>query len=152
MKMNKFLKCSCLSSYANIAPLALRLALGAIFVWHGHDKIFTIGHAGVTGFLDSLGLPFASLMAYILAYGEFIGGLLLIVGLLTHWAAKFGLIVAFVAFFTVHVSNGFSIANGGYEFIVLIGAASLSLLITGAGRHSLDCLWLNKSNSSSGTN
>ncbi|MEK7176838.1 MAG: DoxX family protein [Patescibacteria group bacterium] len=139
--MNKFLGCNCFGKCRDWAPLVLRLALGTVFAWHGYDKIFTIGHEGVTGFLGSLGLPLPSLMAYILAYGEFIGGLLLIVGLFTHWAAKFGLIVALVAFFTVHVSNGFSIANGGYEFIMLIGAASLSLLITGAGKYSLDARW-----------
>lgn len=148
--MHKFLGCNCVGKFGDWAPLVLRLALGTVFAWHGYDKIFTIGHEGVTGFLGSLSIPFPSLMAYILAYGEFIGGLLLIVGLFTHWAAKFATVVAIVAFFTVHASKGFSIANGGYEFIMLIGAASISLLITGAGKYSLDAKF--RRNSSSDTN
>ena len=142
--MHKLFWCTCSEKWSDVAPLILRVALGAVFVWHGYDKIFSIGLPGVTGFLGSLGLPFPSLMAYILAYGEFIGGLLLIAGLLTHWVAKFDILVAVVAFFTVHLSKGFSIAGGGYEYIMLIFAAAVSLLITGAGRYSLDAMWLKK--------
>ena len=142
--MHKLLVCKCFGSCANWAPLVLRVALGCIFAWHGYDKIFSTGISGVTGFIDSLGIPLPSLMSYILAYGELIGGLLLIAGLLTHWAAKFGIVVALVALFTVHISNGFSIADGGYEYIMLILAASVSLLITGAGKYSLDALWFSK--------
>lgn len=142
--MYKLFLCTCSEKLSDLAPLVLRVALGAVFAWHGYDKIFSTGLPGVTGFLGSLGLPFPSLMAYILSYGEFIGGLLLIAGLFTHWIAKFDVIVAAVAFFTVHMSKGFSIAAGGYEYIMLIFAASVSLLITGAGKYSLDALWLKK--------
>ena len=130
--------------FADVAPLVLRVALGAIFAWHGYDKIFTVGLPGIEGFLGSIGIPLAGVMAYVLAYGELIFGLLLIVGLFTHWAAKFAAIVGVVAFFTVHLKNGFAIGNGGYEFIMLIFAAAVSLIITGAGKYSLDAMWKKK--------
>ena len=130
--------------FGDWAPLTLRVALGIIFVWHGYDKLTAIGIPGVAGFLGSLGIPFPELMAYILTYGEFIVGGFLILGLFTHVAAKFTTIVAIVAFFTVHLKNGFAIGNGGYEFIMLIFAASVSLLITGAGAYSLDATWRRK--------
>lgn len=142
--MMHLLQCKCSEKWGDVAPLVLRVALGLIFAWHGYQKIFVVGMPGVAGFLGSLGIPLPSLMAYILAYGELIGGLLLIAGLLTHWVAKFDIIVAIVAFLTVHMSKGFSIAGGGYEFIMLIFAAAVALLITGAGKYSLDAIWFKK--------
>lgn len=142
--LSKLLNCACGEKWADWAPLILRVALGVVFLGHGYQKVFTMGMPGVAGFLGSLGIPLPGLMAYILAYGELIGGALLIVGLLTHWVAKFDVIVAIVAFLTVHVSKGFFISGGGYEFIILIFAASVSLLITGAGKYSLDAVWLKK--------
>ena len=112
---NKFMGCKCGDWCGNWAPLILRVALGIIFVWHGYDKVFTAGIPMVAGFLGSVGIPLSGLMAYVLAYGEILGGLLLILGLFTHWAAKFAVIVGIVAFFTVHLKNGFAIGNGGYE-------------------------------------
>lgn len=129
------------SRWSEYAPLVLRVALGVVFAWHGYDKIFSTGIPGVSGLLDGLGFPLPTLFAYVLAYGELIAGILLIVGFFTHWAAKFAVIVAIVAFSTVHVSKGFSIAQGGYEYIMLIFAAAVSVLITGAGKYSLDEKW-----------
>lgn len=149
--MNKLLNCDCAGTFGGWAPLVLRVALGSVFAWHGYDKVFNTGVSNVGGFLGSLGIPAPSIMAYILAYGELIAGILLIVGLFTHWAAKFTVVVALVALFTVHISKGFSIANGGYEYIMLILASSISVLITGAGKYSLDTMWRNK-NASTGTN
>ncbi len=138
------MKCDCTGACHAWAPLVVRLALGIIFVWHGYDKVFSTGIPGVSGFLGSLSFPLPTLFAYILAYGEIVAGLLLIAGLMTHWASKFAVIVAVVAFFTVHMSNGFSIAGGGYEYIMLIFAAACSVMITGAGKYSLDEMWLKK--------
>lgn len=126
------------------APLVLRLALGAIFVWHGYDKVFIKGMPAISGFLGSLGFPMADVFAYILGYGELLFGIMLVLGLLTALAARYMLVIAIVAFFTVHMSKGFAVSGGGYEFIVLIGAAALSLAVTGAGKYSLDALWVNK--------
>lgn len=142
--LNKLLNCDCGERFADIGPLVLRVALGAIFVWHGYDKVFTAGIGNVSGFLGGLGIPLPGIMAYILAYGELIGGILLILGLFTHWAAKFALVVGLVALFTVHLKNGFSVGNGGYEYIMLITAAAISVLITGAGKYSLDAMWRKK--------
>lgn len=139
--MNKFLGCNCFGKCADWAPLVLRVALGTVFFMHGYQKVFQTGVENVAGFLGSLSIPLPEFMAYILSYGELVGGALLIVGFLTHWAAKFATIVAVVAFFTVHVKNGFFISDGGTEFIILIGAAAVSLMITGAGKYSLDARW-----------
>ena len=141
---HKFLDGSLVSGYGDVAQLVLRVALGIIFFWHGYDKIFTTGLGNVAGFLGSVGIPFSGVLVYVLAYGELIFGLLLIVGLFAYVAAKFATVVAIVAFFTVHLPNGFVISNGGYEYIMLIFAAAISVLIMGAGKYSLDAMWWKK--------
>ncbi|HEY4502211.1 MAG TPA: DoxX family protein [Candidatus Paceibacterota bacterium] len=135
---SKLVHCSCTKRYSDFAYLIMRIVLGIIFVWHGYDKIFVKGLPTITGFLGTLSFPLPAVFAYILSYGELVVGLLLIIGLFTHWAAKFVVIVASVAFFTVHIKNGFSIGNGGYEYIILIFAAAISILATSAGRYSID--------------
>lgn len=145
--MNKILHCDCGKMFADVAPLVLRVALGVIFAWHGYDKIFNTGLEGVAGFLGSIGIPLPGIMVYVLAYGELVFGLFLVVGFLTHWSAKYAVIVALVAFFLVHMQNGFAVSNGGYEFIMLIFAAAVSVMITGAGKYSVDAMWKKKKQS-----
>ena len=123
---------------SDVAPLVLRVVLGIIFLYHGYDKVFVKGQEAITGFMDSLGLPLPSLMAFLVSYGELIGGIMLIVGICTYWVSLIDIVIALVALFTVHLGNGFSMANGGYEYILLILAASISTFITGAGKYSLD--------------
>lgn len=137
-----FKKCS--EKWADLAPLVLRVALGVVFAWHGYDKVFVKGIPAITGFMASLSLPMPELMAYILSYGELIGGLLLIVGAFTYWVTLFDIVVAVVAWVTVHAANGFAVSGGGYEFIMLILAASISLMISGAGKYSIDGLLMSK--------
>lgn len=136
--MTNLLYKTCSDKWADAAPLILRVALGIIFAWHGYDKVFVKGLPAITGFMGTLGLPFPTLMAYLLSYGELIGGFLLIIGLLTYWVAVVDVIISVVAFVTVHMANGFSVSAGGYEYIMLIFAASVSVLITGAGKYSVD--------------
>jgi putative oxidoreductase len=136
--LKSVLACSCGEKWCDVGALVLRVALGAIFVVHGYDKVFVRGIDAVTGMLTNLGFFAPTFFAYVLAYGELIAGALLIIGLFTHWAAKYAVIIGIVAFATVHADKGFSIGQGGYEFIMLITAAALSVMITGAGRYSLD--------------
>jgi putative oxidoreductase len=142
--LSKLWNCMCADKYAHEAALLLRFVLGVIFLWHGYDKVFVKGLPAITGFLGSLGFPLPSVFAIILSYGELVFGAMLIVGLLTHLAAKYAAIIAVVAFFTVHMKNGFAVSSGGYEFIILIFAVSVSVLVNGAGKYSIDAMYLGK--------
>src|SRR5688572_31911986 len=62
-----------------------RALLGALFLVSGIGKIF--GFAGVAGWMASAGLPFASLLLGLTIAIEVIGGLLLIIGWHSRWAA-----------------------------------------------------------------
>lgn len=134
--MKNLMNCVCSAKWGSIAPLVLRLATGAIFLGHGWQKLQG-GVPQTAGFLASLGFPAPELFAVLLIAAEVGGGILLILGAFTHWVSKILAIVALVALVTVHLKNGF-MGPGGFEFILLILAASISLMITGAGKWSVD--------------
>ncbi len=135
--MNIF-NCKCADALGPYASPILRLVTGLIFAMHGYQKLTQFGLESTTGFLASLGFPAASVFAALLIAAELGGGILLILGLFTHWVAKILSVVALVALFTAHISKGFFMATGGYEFILLILAATISLMITGPGAFALD--------------
>ncbi len=127
------------------SPLALRLPLGVIFIAHGAQKLFgAFGGYGLEGtgqYMESLGLTPGVLMAGAAGSAEFFGGLLLLAGLLTRPAALMLAVTMVVAIVTAHLSNGLFMSNNGYEFALTLLAGSVSLLISGAGRLSVDA-WL----------
>lgn len=124
------------------SPLALRLPLGVIFVAHGAQKLFgAFGGYGLEGtgqFMESIGLAPGVQMAGAAGSAEFFGGLLLIAGLLVRPSALVLAVTMIVAILSVHVSNGLFMANDGYEFGLALLAGTVSLLISGAGRVSVD--------------
>lgn len=130
------MNCMCAEKWGAVAPLVLRVVVGVIFAMHGYQKLTMMGVPGVSGFLTMLGFPMPDVFAVLLIAAELGGGILLILGLWTHWTAKILAFVAVVALATVHLSKGFFLP--GYEFILLILAASVSVMITGAGKYSLD--------------
>lgn len=134
--MQKFLTGEYLQAHSTYAPLVLRVATGLVFAMHGYQKL-SGGVEGVAGFLGSLGFPLPGIFAIILIAVELLGGIALILGIGTRLAAKLAAIVALVTLLTVHVSKGFFVSTGGYEFILLLLAASVSLMLTGPGKWAL---------------
>ena len=115
----------------------LRVATGLVFFMHGWQK-WEGGIDQTAGFLTSLQFPAPDLFAVLLIGAEVIGGLALILGGFTRLAAKVTAIVSAVALLTVHVDQGFFISDGGYEFILLILASCVALMVHGGGKWSLD--------------
>ena len=116
----------------------LRIVVGIVFVMHGQQKLFEMGVGGVGGFFASLGVPAPQLAAVVVSVLETVGGLALILGVLTR---LFGLLLAgdmLVALLLVHRPNGFFAGNGGVELVLLLGVAALALALTGAGALALD--------------
>jgi putative oxidoreductase len=139
--------CSTGEKWQEEAYLALRVVTGLVFFIHGYMKVFTMGVDGVTGFFASVGIPFAGLMALLVSYGELLGGLALILGLFTHWVAKLNVIIMIGAIYFVHLANGYSAGNGGYEYALLILVANVVINSFGAGKYSLDAKRLNQTTS-----
>ncbi|MEO6487015.1 MAG: DoxX family protein [Thermoanaerobaculia bacterium] len=127
---------------------ALRLAVGAVFVAHGAQKLFGVGGGGLEGtaaFFTQIGLTPALPLAVLVGVVELVGGLMLIIGALTLFAALALATTMAVAIWKVHLANGFFLnwnltpgQGHGYEFnFVLIGAL-ISLMLSGPGAFSID--------------
>ena len=126
--------------------LPLRLALGAVFVAHGAQKVFgAFGGKGLSAFMSG-GAPFGFMRPSWLwmgaaAFAELVGGALVLLGLLTRLGALMILPVMLAAMFGVHWRGGFFITNKplpGVEYTVALLAMALALLISGGGRASFD--------------
>lgn len=123
---------------AKYAPFVLRLGLGIVFAVHGYQKMFIQGFDGVAEFFASVGIPAAMFFAYIVTILELIGGIMLIVGLLTKWVSTLFALDMIVALLVVHAQNGFYVSGGGYEFVLILLAGSISLILSGPGLYSID--------------
>ena len=136
-----------MSTTNDFALTLLRLVTGVVFFAHGAQK--ALGWFGGYGFKGTMGfftqgmhLPAALALLAIMA--EFLGGLGLIVGLLSRVAA-FGITVNMVvATVLVHLPNGFFMnwfgnkKGEGYEFHLLAIAIGLTIMAKGAGALSID--------------
>jgi putative oxidoreductase len=141
----------------DFATTILRLALGVIFVAHGAQKM--LGWFGGYGFTGTMGfftgvLHIPAVFAFLAIAAEFLGGLGLIFALLTR-IASFGVFCnMLVAVAMIHHNFGFFM-NGtgaqkgeGYEYHLLLLAASAFLMIRGAAAASADRLLSSPANNS----
>ena len=123
------------------AILFVRIALGAAFIHAGWLKLNDMDMV-VQGFA-SMGM--GAFFAYLVAYCEFIGGILVLLGLFVRYAGVVLAIIMFVAFAKVHLPNGFGMQNGGYEYVFVLFFLALAMLTHGAGKYSVaGCLRRNK--------
>lgn len=126
----------------DFALLVLRLALGAVFVMHGLQKLVPSaigGGGGIAGFTQSLtdlNVPAPQVMAWVVAICEAAGGALVAIGLFPRIAALGLLGIMIVAILKVHLRNGF-FAPAGFEFPMVLGAITLAIVVAGAGAISL---------------
>ncbi len=112
----------------------MRLALGAIIVGHGSHEVFAGLHHH-SELVASLGLP--TWAAYLSAFTEFLGGLLVLVGLFTRVAAFAICLDLSVAIAKVNFHNGM-MGNGGYEFPLALAALAFALIFFGGGPIAFD--------------
>ncbi|MCX5043483.1 DoxX family protein [Aldersonia sp. NBC_00410] len=128
----------------DLAVLIARVAIGIVFFAHGWQKLFTNGIDGTASFFDQSGVPAASASAWFAAVIELAGGAALILGLAVPLAGLLLLIDMIGAFVFVHAGAGIFVAEGGYELVLVLGAAALLLVIIGAGRYSVDQLLISR--------
>ncbi len=117
----------------------LRVVVGIVFLAHGGQKLFVWGVANVAEFFAQVGIPAPMLTAGVVAIVEFLGGIALLLGLFTRWAAIPLAITMVGAIITVHAKGGFFVPNG-IEFVLTLLAANVALALLGSGAASVDGL------------
>jgi putative oxidoreductase len=94
--------------------------------------------------MTSIGLEPGYQLALLAGSTEFFGGIALLIGLLVRPAALMLSITMLVAIFSVHFANGLFMTSNGYEFALALFAISISLMLSGAGKLSLDSVLLKR--------
>ncbi len=89
-------------------------------------------------FHEQLGIKPAKPTAILARLAEFVGGILVIAGLLTPLAALALSVVMSVAIVKVHLKKGFFAASDGYEFNLVPIAVAVALLLAGSVAYSID--------------
>ena len=123
---------SSLSRYGELAMLALRLIIGAIFIGHGMMKFGSWSQ-------PAEGM---NIVMMILSIAEPLGGIALVAGVLTRWAALgLSVIMLGAIYMKQFVWGGaFMGAQMSWELDAAILGGLLVLLCYGAGRLSLDAM------------
>ncbi|MDQ1235172.1 putative oxidoreductase [Paenibacillus sp. SORGH_AS306] len=127
----------------NVATVIMRVVLGILFLAHGISKA-QMGFGNVATWFQSMGIP--GFMAYIVGTIEIVGGILLIVGLLTRYVSIAFIVILLGAIFTAKLSAGL-MGNGqmaGYELDLSFIVIALYLALANNTSWSLDGLLFKK--------
>ena len=130
--MNQF------SPAATTAVTVLRVLAGFIFAAHGWQKFSQFTIAGTQASFTQMGIPAAGLAAPVVATLELVGGIALILGVLTRIFAALLALVMLGALFLVHAPAGIFAADGGYELVLVLAAAAIAIGFFGPARLSGD--------------
>lgn len=124
------------SRLAPYAALALRVALGVMFIAHAYLKLAVFTVAGFEGFLAQVGLP--TFLAWPIILAELIGGIAILVGYQTRWVAL-ALIPILLGALGIHAPNGwvFNAPNGGWEYPAFLALSSVALALLGNGAYAV---------------
>lgn len=120
--------------------LLLRLVVGLLFAGHGARKLLGwFGGPGIQGWEDtlaSIGYKPAYYFALAHASAELVGGLLLVFGLLTPFAAA-ALLGVMINAISIKLGAGLWVPNG-FEYEVILATLGAMFAITGPGTLSAD--------------
>lgn len=128
----------------------LRVTLGAIFLMYGYQGFFVSTPAGMTAFNASKGIPFPAITAWFVILGHFVGGAMLVLGILTRLGALVHVVIMAGAVYFVHLAEGFFMHGiivdaaagkaiaGGYGYALTLLMASVAVLLLGSGPLGLD--------------
>ena len=128
-----------LARHSDLAPTALRMALGAVFIAHAYAKAFLFTFSGTAAFFAAHGFP--GWTAYPVFAAELLGGLALLAGFRVR-AASIGLIPIMLGAIVPHASQGWMFSNpgGGWEYVAFLIVALGAQSLLGSGAFALDRL------------
>jgi putative oxidoreductase len=113
----------------------LRIMTGIVLTYHGYQKIFVIGLNGVAGFFGKIGIPLSQISGPFIGILEFVGGILVILGLFTRLLGALFAIEFIVATYAAWVLLGKG--YGGSELELMLLFANVLIATHGSGRYSV---------------
>ena len=127
------------SSVVDWALLVARVFVGVVFMAHGAQKLFgAFGGPGLSAIVQMMG-P----LGYLVAVGEFFGGLGVALGFLSRFSAASIILIMLGAIGMVHAKFGFFMnwagnqAGEGFEYHLLAIGILLPIVILGPGRFAI---------------
>lgn len=119
---------------AALGMLALRVVVGAAFIYHGWPKLFQSDISGLVAFFGNIGIPAPAFMVRFVGFFEVFGGAGLALGLVSRfWAA------ALVIDMAVAILKAKGLSSWkGMELEMMLLASSLAVFLSGAGKYSVD--------------
>ncbi len=109
----------------------IRAAIGVTFIVHSIKKF----DPSWQGWLIDMGLP--PELQIPIALAEFLGGIFLLVGVLTRITASVFAVITLGAIFMIRGIDEFFVSKGGWEWDLMILAGELSIIVVGPGRVSI---------------
>ncbi|KOS08406.1 hypothetical protein AM493_17530 [Flavobacterium akiainvivens] len=122
----------------DLATLVLRLIFGGMFTYHGWGKLAMYDEM-LKMFGDPIGLG-TELSLVLTIFGEFICGILIVLGLFTRLAVIPVFITMLVAYFVAHGNDDFMVKMLPFVYMLLC----FVVFILGSGRYSLDAAIFDK--------
>lgn len=115
----------------DITYWGIRASIGVTFILHSIKKF----EPGWQEWLISIGIP--PEMQLPIALAELIGGILLLIGVLTRITGAVFSVILLGAIFHIRWENGFFVSKGGWEWDLVMLAAVLAFIVAGPGRISI---------------
>jgi putative oxidoreductase len=125
---------------ASYGAMLLRLILGIVYVMHAYLALVVLGPSGMIAYQAKAGVPFPELATWYLILAHGLGGIFLVLGIYTRWAALANVPAMLGALVFVHLKNGFwahQTPDTGYEYVLVLLVATLSAAMIGGGALSL---------------
>ena len=126
------------ASLRDVAYTLVRVVVGVNLLMHGWLKVGTFGLAGVAGYMAKLGLEPAMAWAVAAMVLETVGAICIIIGLFTRFFAAALAVEMAIALWLVHLTKGFAVSAGGYEYVLMWGIVMFAIALRGGGPYSLD--------------
>ena len=119
-------------SMKSIGVGLLRIHFGVILLAHGWLKVSIFTVDGTVNYFASIGLP--AVIAYLVIFGELVGGLALILGIQTRLASLFTVPIVLGAAI-MNSGNGWlhSANGGGWEYAASLTIIAVAITLMGSG-------------------
>ena len=120
---------------ASYGAMLLRLILGIVYVMHAYLALVVFGPSGMIAYQAKNGVPFPEIATWYLILAHGLGGIFLVLGIYTRWAALVNVPAMLGAIVFVHLKSGFWAhqSPSGYEYVLVLLVATVAVAMIGGG-------------------